>query len=248
LHAFAPRWFECAMMQRASDVAYSASKSGTMLSLLNQQPFSFHVFKSLRPTGLSFLKLLRFVHATCPLELGIHTGLTTGHNEDKITTAALVIAISAFVVACGQLLQQLFATADGLRRCQNSVIGGLSKLVQLRSRWSVGPNGRKKRAFPNNKSRNVCRFEIRVTTPHFEIAQLTWEYVGRWPKEEHVRRSSAQKLAQQVRGYPNLGPTEPLKLVGTDNVYQWSMSPNPTPGRTDRFTEGTVTWLSLLMI
>jgi hypothetical protein len=135
LHAFAPRWFECAMMQRASDVAYSASKSGTMLSLLNQQPFSFHVFKSLRPTGLSFLKLLRFVHATCPLELGIQTGSTMGHNEDKITTAALVIAISAFVVACGQLLQELFATADGLRRCQNSVIGGWSKLVQLQFRW-----------------------------------------------------------------------------------------------------------------
>jgi hypothetical protein len=58
-------------------------------------------------------------------------------DEGNVATAALVIAISAFVIACGQLLQQFFATADGLRRCQDSVIGGWSQLVQLRFRWLV---------------------------------------------------------------------------------------------------------------
>jgi hypothetical protein len=58
-----------------------------------------------------------------------------GVDEGSIATTALIIAMAAFVIACGQLLQQLFATADGLRRCQNSVIGGWSQLVQLRFRW-----------------------------------------------------------------------------------------------------------------
>jgi hypothetical protein len=60
-----------------------------------------------------------------------------GVDEGSIAATALIIAMAAFVIACGQLLQQLFATADGLRRCQNSVIGGWSQLVQLRFRWYV---------------------------------------------------------------------------------------------------------------
>jgi hypothetical protein len=58
-----------------------------------------------------------------------------GVDEGSVATTALIIAMAALVIACGQLLQQLFATADGLRRCQNSVIGGWSQLVQLRFRW-----------------------------------------------------------------------------------------------------------------
>jgi hypothetical protein len=58
-----------------------------------------------------------------------------GADDDSVATTALVIAIAAFVIACGQLLQQLFVTADGLRRCQSSVIGGWSQLVELRFRW-----------------------------------------------------------------------------------------------------------------
>jgi hypothetical protein len=60
-----------------------------------------------------------------------------GVDDGSVATTALVIAIAAFITAFGQLLQQLFVTADGLRRCQNSVIGGWSQLVQLRFRWFV---------------------------------------------------------------------------------------------------------------
>ena len=56
-------------------------------------------------------------------------------NEVSVATAALAIAIVALLIALGQLIQQLFGTADGYRRCQSSVIGGWSKLVQLRFRW-----------------------------------------------------------------------------------------------------------------
>jgi hypothetical protein len=60
-----------------------------------------------------------------------------GVDDGSVATTALIIAIAAFITAFGQLLQQLFVTADGLRRCQNSVIGGWSQLVQLRFRWCV---------------------------------------------------------------------------------------------------------------
>jgi hypothetical protein len=57
------------------------------------------------------------------------------NNEASVSTAALAIAIVALIIALGQLIQQLFGTADGYRRCQSSVIGDWAKLVQRRFRW-----------------------------------------------------------------------------------------------------------------
>jgi hypothetical protein len=65
----------------------------------------------------------------------LKTTFVIGSPEASIAIAALVIALFAFFIACGQLLQQLFTTADDLRQCQESVIGGWSQLVQLRFRW-----------------------------------------------------------------------------------------------------------------
>jgi hypothetical protein len=56
-------------------------------------------------------------------------------NEASLAAAALAIAIVALFIALGQLVQQLFGTADGFRRCQDSVVGGWSTLVRLRFRW-----------------------------------------------------------------------------------------------------------------
>lgn len=58
-------------------------------------------------------------------------------SEASVATAALAIAISALVIAAGQLVAQLFSTADGYRRCQRSVIGDWYKLVALKFRWWV---------------------------------------------------------------------------------------------------------------
>lgn len=54
--------------------------------------------------------------------------------SDDVAIAALVIALVSFVNALGQLLQQYFATADGYRRCQPSVMGLWSKRARLRFR------------------------------------------------------------------------------------------------------------------
>lgn len=43
--------------------------------------------------------------------------------EDRISWAALILSVAAFIISVSQMLQQYFATAEGYRRCQDSVIG-----------------------------------------------------------------------------------------------------------------------------
>jgi hypothetical protein len=56
-------------------------------------------------------------------------------TETKLVAAALVIALVALLTALGQLLQQYFATADGYRRCQKSVMGEYATKTRLHWRW-----------------------------------------------------------------------------------------------------------------
>ena len=72
--------------------------------------------------------------------------------DTNLAAAALAIALIAFVTAFGQLMQQYFATADGYRRCQRSVMGGWATKTRLRWRW---------REF---------RFETLYTTPEIFMA------------------------------------------------------------------------------
>ena len=58
------------------------------------------------------------------------------HDSDLLTTAALVVALVALVISLGQVLGQYFATADGYRRCQASVMGPWARKTRLRWRWS----------------------------------------------------------------------------------------------------------------
>ena len=53
----------------------------------------------------------------------------------RIAVAALVIAFCALFISSGQLLGQYFATAEGYRRCQPSVMGPWAKRTRLRWRW-----------------------------------------------------------------------------------------------------------------
>jgi hypothetical protein len=54
----------------------------------------------------------------------------------NLAVVAIAVALVALVVALGQLLGQYFATADGYRRCQSSVMGPWARYTRLRWRWS----------------------------------------------------------------------------------------------------------------
>jgi hypothetical protein len=72
--------------------------------------------------------------------------------DTNLAAAALAIALVALITTVGQLLQQYFATADGYRRCQKSVMGEYARRTRLRWRWSE------------------FRFETLYTTPEMFLA------------------------------------------------------------------------------
>lgn len=57
-------------------------------------------------------------------------------SDNNLAITALAVALAALTVALGQILGQYFATADGYRRCQASVMGPLADKTRLRWRWS----------------------------------------------------------------------------------------------------------------
>lgn len=82
----------------------------------------------------------------CPGWLGpFHDGFSTHSSESStsfsmsdgntISVVALSVALVALVIALGQLLGQYFATADGYRRCQSSVMGPWARYTRLSWRW-----------------------------------------------------------------------------------------------------------------
>ena len=60
-----------------------------------------------------------------------------GESSDDVTTVALVVSLVALLVTAAQLLAQLFATADGARKCSDSVLGpwSVSKKPNTRTIW-----------------------------------------------------------------------------------------------------------------
>lgn len=44
-------------------------------------------------------------------------------NEEKLSLAAIILAVAAFIISVAQVLQQYLATAEGYRRCQEKVVG-----------------------------------------------------------------------------------------------------------------------------
>ncbi|KAH9844588.1 hypothetical protein Tdes44962_MAKER07287 [Teratosphaeria destructans] len=75
--------------------------------------------------------------------------------SDNVALVALIVSLIALVIAIGQMLQAYFGTAEGYRRCQDSVIGPWAQYTRLHWRWSE------------------FRFETRFITP--EICLLTRE-------------------------------------------------------------------------
>ncbi|KAH8820345.1 hypothetical protein F5884DRAFT_849607 [Xylogone sp. PMI_703] len=55
---------------------------------------------------------------------------------DSVSLTALLVSLVALLATVGQLLQQYYATADGLRRCQPSVMGLWARRTKIRFRWT----------------------------------------------------------------------------------------------------------------
>ena len=75
--------------------------------------------------------------------------------EVALSTTALIIALIALFITIAQLLQHLFATAEGYRRCQASVLGPWAKRTRKKFRWSQ------------------FRYEVFFTTPRIDFATVS---------------------------------------------------------------------------
>ncbi|KZM26777.1 hypothetical protein ST47_g2084 [Ascochyta rabiei] len=76
-----------------------------------------------------------------------HHPKSMANGEISLAGAALAVALTALAIAVGQLLQQVFSTAEGYRRCQHSVLGPWARKTRLTWR------------------RSQFRFEVKFTTP-----------------------------------------------------------------------------------
>lgn len=78
-------------------------------------------------------------------------------GDNAIAGAALAVALVALLTTLGQVFQQYFSTADGFRRCQDSVVGPWAKRTRLKFRWSE------------------FRFETLFTVPHIMLQRTVWD-------------------------------------------------------------------------
>ena len=61
---------------------------------------------------------------------GVHPYIVA-NGEITLAGAAFAVALTALFIAVGQLLQQVFGTAEGYRRCQSSVLGPWARKTRL---------------------------------------------------------------------------------------------------------------------
>lgn len=135
---------------------------------MDQTPLLELIFKSIAPFFIDpLVRLVKFLNMT-----------SKSFEETDIAEAALAAALCAFIISLGQLLGQYFATAEGYRNCQPSVMGPWAKRTRLRWRWSQ------------------FRFETLFTAPRifltpFKVTQNQRRLAEKWIETEkngaHIR-------------------------------------------------------------
>ena len=107
---------------------------------------------------------------------------------NDLAAAALAVALIALFGALGQLLQQYFGTADGYRRCQESVVGPWASKTRLRFRW------------------REVRFETLYTVPHIVLHRITWtsSEIPDCPYENGVWIPTGKSGNSKDAGFTNL--------------------------------------------
>lgn len=136
--------------------------------------------------------------------------------DTNVAVVALAVALVALIVTSGQLLGQYFATADGYRRCQPSVMGPWAKRTRLRWRWSQ------------------FRFETLFTIPEIMIASFRLGpqqlRVGEPPidgNSEWVTGSPASSKKMMIIPSYNDGMRDELvcwlPLLRSLHVHEWEL-------------------------
>jgi hypothetical protein len=101
--------------------------------------------------------------------------------ETRVSLAAIVLSVAAFIISVGQALQQYFATAEGYRRCQESVMG---------KAWAKFTMRRFRKA--------EFRFETLFSTPHIRIGAFIADQSTITNSDELLVRSRSRLVVGHV--------------------------------------------------
>jgi hypothetical protein len=154
--------------------------------------------------------------------------------DTTLAAAALAIALVALCTTIGQLLQQYFATADGYRRCQKSVMGEYARKTRLQWRW---------REF---------RFETLYTTPEiFLVGQGVPNRVGQvlLTGSQKSREKSLVPLSSVENGDAvMLAPSNLHGMKRQRNMESKPLGIQPRPSRIEggTYTGEMACWVPLL--
>jgi hypothetical protein len=123
---------------------------------------------------------------------------------DSVALTALVVALVALFATTGQLLQQYFATADGFRRCQPSVMGLWARKTKLRWRW---------REF---------RFETRFNIPRIVYGPIH-EQMGKGVEigSGSCTLIGTEESLQGSMTYPGWGSYDARRYYNSDELVCW---------------------------
>jgi hypothetical protein len=142
-------------------------------------------------------------------------------SQDNTSLAALIVALLAFVIAIGQLLQQIFGTADGYRRCQSSVIGQWATKTRLSWRWAE------------------FRFETKFTTPTIKLLPTKKDHQLRTRIKDGTGREYVSLTGFQESRVASLTPLASLDddtdisgwvlLLDQIQALQWHINTLPIP-------------------
>lgn len=127
----------------------------------------------------------------------------SGDAQDaQIAGAALAVALAALAIAIAQLCGQMFATADGYRRCQPSVMGAWARHTRLRWKWSE------------------MRFETLFTTPEItlEFFEFDREISSEGPDYHPWLDLEKLENTKYVSDYPKSGP---FKRISAEVIGNW---------------------------
>jgi hypothetical protein len=127
--------------------------------------------------------------------------------SDRVAIIALVVSLVALLATTGQVFQQYLATADGYRRCQESVMGGWGKRTRLRWRW---------RQF---------RFETLYTTPEiFMTDTFRRKREGQillLGDEENVKQTYVSNISYNNSFYQSVNRSSQDELVSWIGLVYW---------------------------
>ena len=103
-----------------------------------------------------------------------------GSVEQNLSWTALILSVAAFLISVSQMLQQYFATAEGYRRCQYSVLGPWFKHTRRRFRWSE------------------FRFETHFQTPYIHFGAFVSDHSNTMMRHDEVLMHSRSELVPDL--------------------------------------------------